>query len=102
MKSIFIIFLLIGGHSDDSFITFEEILKYGKDNEVDFILLGGDLFHDTKPTQTTLLKCVELLRKYCLGTRLVIYIISYNNEELKMYYKMLYMYHVTENATWSF
>ncbi|KAL6445377.1 hypothetical protein ACFW04_002289 [Cataglyphis niger] len=58
-----------GGHSDDSFITFEEILKYGKDNEVDFILLGGDLFHDTKPTQTTLLKCVELLRKYCLGTR---------------------------------
>lgn len=62
-----------GGHSDDSFITFEEILKYGKDNEVDFILLGGDLFHETKPTQTTLLKCVELLRKYCLGTRLVIF-----------------------------
>lgn len=58
-----------GGHSDDSFIAFEEILKYGKDNEVDFILLGGDLFHDTKPTQTALLKCVELLRKYCLGTR---------------------------------
>ncbi|XP_012221953.1 double-strand break repair protein MRE11 [Linepithema humile] len=58
-----------GGNSDDSFITFEEILKYGKDNEVDFILLGGDLFHDTKPSQTTLLKCVELLRKYCLGTR---------------------------------
>lgn len=58
-----------GGHSDDSFITFEEILKYGRDNEVDFILLGGDLFHDTKPSQTTLLKCVELLRKYCLGTR---------------------------------
>lgn len=58
-----------GGQSDESFVTFEEILKYGKEKEVDFILLGGDLFHDTKPSQTALLKCVELLRKYCLGTR---------------------------------
>lgn len=58
-----------GGQSDESFVTFEEILKYGRDNEVDFILLGGDLFHDTKPSQVTLLKCVELLRKYCLGSR---------------------------------
>jgi len=60
-----------GGHSDDSFVTFEEILKYGKDNEVDLILLGGDLFHDTKPSQIALLKSIELLRKYCLGTRSV-------------------------------
>ncbi|EFN86093.1 Double-strand break repair protein MRE11 [Harpegnathos saltator] len=58
-----------GRYSDDSFITFEEILKHAKDNEVDCILLGGDLFHDTKPSQAALLKCVELLRKYCLGTR---------------------------------
>jgi len=65
------LFPLEGGHSDDSFVTFEEILKYGKDNEVDLILLGGDLFHDTKPSQIALLKCIELLRKYCLGTRSV-------------------------------
>ncbi|XP_015600381.1 double-strand break repair protein MRE11 isoform X2 [Cephus cinctus] len=53
----------------DSIKTFEEILKHAKDNNVDFILLGGDLFHDTKPSQGTLLKAVELLRKYCLGSR---------------------------------
>ncbi|KAG5319523.1 MRE11 protein, partial [Acromyrmex heyeri] len=58
-----------GGQSDESFVTFEEILKYGKDNEVDMVLLGGDLFHETKPSQTALLKCVELLRKYCLGPK---------------------------------
>ncbi|KYM84030.1 Double-strand break repair protein MRE11 [Atta colombica] len=58
-----------GGQSDESFVTFEEILKYGKDNEVDMVLLGGDLFHETKPSQTALLKCIELLRKYCLGTK---------------------------------
>lgn len=54
---------------EDSFTTFEEILKYGKQHCVDFILLGGDLFHDNKPTQSTVMKCIDLLRKYCLGTR---------------------------------
>ena len=58
-----------GQEIDDSFITFEEILQYGKEHEVDFVLLGGDLFHDTKPSQTAILKCMELLRKYCLGPR---------------------------------
>ena len=33
----------------DSLNTFEEILKIGKQNEVDFILLGGDLFHENRP-----------------------------------------------------
>lgn len=69
MLRLTLLLLSIGGQSDDSFVTFEEILKYGRDNEVDLILLGGDLFHDAKPTQVTLLKCVELLRKYCLGTK---------------------------------
>ena len=58
-----------GSESDDSFVAFEEILQHARNNEVDFILLGGDLFHDTKPSQTVLLKCTELLRKYCLGPR---------------------------------
>ncbi|XP_046627538.1 double-strand break repair protein MRE11 isoform X1 [Neodiprion virginianus] len=54
---------------EDSFTTFEEILKYGKLHSVDFILLGGDLFHDNKPSQATVMKCMNLLRKYCLGTK---------------------------------
>lgn len=50
-------------------MAFEEILQHARENEVDFILLGGDLFHDTKPSQNVLLKCMELLRNYCLGPR---------------------------------
>ena len=33
---------------DDSFTTFEEILKLAKREEVDMVLLGGDLFHEVR------------------------------------------------------
>lgn len=35
---------------NDSFEAFEEVLKVAKDEKVDFILLGGDLFHETNPS----------------------------------------------------
>ncbi|KNE57270.1 DNA repair protein (mre11) [Allomyces macrogynus ATCC 38327] len=79
---------------DDSIRAFEEILKIAhkknacnlrffcdrrrglkcwlltKDpNQVDMILLGGDLFHDNKPSRKTLHSTMELLRAYCLGDR---------------------------------
>jgi double-strand break repair protein MRE11 len=45
----------------------EEILSIAKEKEADFVLLGGDLFHDNKPSRDTLHRTIELLRKYCLG-----------------------------------
>ncbi|KAL1116443.1 hypothetical protein AAG570_004917, partial [Ranatra chinensis] len=54
---------------DDSFNTFEEILQLAQDKDVDFILLGGDLFHDSKPSPLCLHKCITLLRKYCMGDK---------------------------------
>ncbi|KAH9513002.1 meiotic recombination [Bulinus truncatus] len=53
----------------DSLNTFEEILQIARDSEVDFILLGGDLFHDNKPSRSTLHGCLALLRKYCMGDK---------------------------------
>jgi double-strand break repair protein MRE11 len=41
---------------DDSFNTFEEILQLANSREVDFILLGGDLFHDPTPSPNSLNK----------------------------------------------
>lgn len=35
--------------------------------QVDFILLGGDLFHENKPSRRCLNTCITLLRKYCMG-----------------------------------
>ena len=39
---------------DDSFVSFEEILKVSKQENVDFLLLGGDLFHHHNPTKKTM------------------------------------------------
>lgn len=52
---------------NDSFITFEEILKYARSTKADMILLGGDLFHENKPSRKAEKRCIDLLRKYCLG-----------------------------------
>ncbi|XP_029458214.1 double-strand break repair protein MRE11 isoform X2 [Rhinatrema bivittatum] len=54
---------------NDTFVTFAEILQLAQDHEVDFMLLGGDLFHENKPSRRTLHTCFELLRKHCMGDR---------------------------------
>uniref|UniRef100_A0A1I8PL13 Double-strand break repair protein n=1 Tax=Stomoxys calcitrans TaxID=35570 RepID=A0A1I8PL13_STOCA len=54
---------------EDSFIAFEEMLELAVREDVDFILLGGDLFHDAVPTQNALHKCMKLLRMYTFGDR---------------------------------
>ncbi|XP_054738689.1 double-strand break repair protein MRE11 [Anastrepha obliqua] len=54
---------------EDSFIAFEEILEMAVQEDVDFILLGGDLFHDAVPSQNTLHNCMKLLRRYTFGDK---------------------------------
>ncbi|KAK6779428.1 hypothetical protein RDI58_021612 [Solanum bulbocastanum] len=39
----------------------------GRYFKVDFVLLGGDLFHENKPSRATLVKAIEILRRYCLN-----------------------------------
>eukprot|EP00906_Rhabdomonas_costata_P015633 RCo022458 len=53
----------------DSFVTFEEVLQVAIEKDIDFVLLGGDVFHENKPSQFTLHKTMELLREYCMGDR---------------------------------
>ncbi|XP_054453521.1 double-strand break repair protein MRE11 [Anoplopoma fimbria] len=52
---------------NDSYNTLEEILKCAKTNQVDFILLGGDLFHENKPSRRCLHSSITMLRQYCMG-----------------------------------
>ncbi|KAH9513004.1 meiotic recombination [Bulinus truncatus] len=54
---------------NDSLNTFEEILQVAREKNVDFILHGGDLFHDNKPSRSTLHGCLALLREYCMGDK---------------------------------
>ncbi|SPO32810.1 related to MRE11 - DNA repair and meiotic recombination protein [Ustilago trichophora] len=53
----------------DSIRTFEEILQLAVEHDVDFILLGGDLFHENKPSRATLHQTMALLRQYTLGDK---------------------------------
>lgn len=53
----------------DSLVTFEEILEKAQEHNVDFVLMGGDLFHENKPSCHIIHQCLTLLRKYCMGNR---------------------------------
>ena len=41
----------------------------GTQERVDLILLGGDPFHENKPSRPTLHRCMSLILKYCFGKR---------------------------------
>ncbi|KAF1866955.1 hypothetical protein Lal_00018341 [Lupinus albus] len=53
----------------DSFQAFDEICSIAVDKHVDFMLLAGDLFHENKPSRSTLVKVIEILRRHCLNDR---------------------------------
>ncbi|KAH7468921.1 Double-strand break repair protein MRE11 [Phytophthora ramorum] len=52
---------------NDSFRSFREILQLAQRERVDFLLLGGDLFHENKPSRRTLYETMRLLRTHCMG-----------------------------------
>ncbi|KAF6803557.1 DNA repair protein [Colletotrichum musicola] len=54
---------------DDSWRTFDEILNLAKTQDVDMVLLGGDLFHDNKPSRKSMYQVMRSLRKNCLGMK---------------------------------
>lgn len=40
-----------------------------REEDVDLVLITGNLFHDNKPSRKAMLHAVETLRNYCLGDR---------------------------------
>ncbi|AYU80079.1 putative endo/exonuclease Mre11 [Leishmania infantum JPCM5] len=57
---------------DDSFTTFEEVLRAARtEHDVDAMLLGGDLFHENKPSLGCLVRACSLFRKYVFGNKAV-------------------------------
>ncbi|CAI5729940.1 unnamed protein product [Peronospora destructor] len=56
---------------NDSFRSFREILQLAQRESVDLLLLGGDLFHENKPSRRTLYETMRLLRTYCMGDNAV-------------------------------
>ncbi|KAM7199720.1 double-strand break repair protein mus-23 [Naviculisporaceae sp. PSN 640] len=54
---------------DDSWRTFDEIMQIAKKQDVDMVLLGGDLFHENKPSRKAMYQVMRSLRKNCLGMK---------------------------------
>uniref|UniRef100_A0A915C1I4 Double-strand break repair protein n=1 Tax=Parascaris univalens TaxID=6257 RepID=A0A915C1I4_PARUN len=53
----------------DSVRSLEEVLQIAVKQEVDFVLLGGDLYHENNPSREMQHRVVRLLRRYCLNER---------------------------------
>ncbi|GAA6060679.1 hypothetical protein JCM10212_005061 [Sporobolomyces blumeae] len=53
----------------DSINTFKEILDLAVANDVDMLLLAGDLFHENRPSRTSLYQTISALREKCMGDR---------------------------------
>lgn len=58
-----------GVRGNDTFKTLEEILCLAQHHKVDFILQGGDLFHENRPSIRCLNEVLRLFRTYCLNDR---------------------------------
>ncbi|KAI1428789.1 double-strand break repair protein mus-23 [Xylaria sp. FL1777] len=54
---------------DDSWKTFDEIMNLARKEDVDMVLLAGDLFHDNKPSRLSMYHVMRSLRKNCLGMK---------------------------------
>lgn len=54
---------------DDSFQSFEEVLKISRQENVDFLLLGGDLFHHHNPSKKTIIRTSNILQKHVYGQK---------------------------------
>ncbi|KAF2495928.1 DNA repair exonuclease [Lophium mytilinum] len=54
---------------DDSWKSFHEVMCLAKEQDVDMVLLAGDLFHDNKPSRKSMYQVMRSLRMNCFGEK---------------------------------
>ncbi|CCG25174.1 Mre11 DNA double-strand break repair factor [Candida orthopsilosis Co 90-125] len=54
---------------NDGWKTFDEITQIAKDQDVDMLVQGGDLFHINKPTKKSMYYVMKSLRSNCMGSK---------------------------------
>ncbi|EJW04387.1 DNA repair protein (mre11) [Edhazardia aedis USNM 41457] len=73
---------------NDSFQTFEETLSLAFSLNADFVLQGGDLFHENTPSKDTLSKTFKILGRYCIGDRPIEFqtnhVLNFDNENINI------------------
>jgi len=54
---------------DDSWQSFDEVMRIAKERDVDMVLLAGDLFHENKPSRKSMYQVMRSLRMNCYGEK---------------------------------
>ncbi|KAH8601434.1 Metallo-dependent phosphatase-like protein [Bisporella sp. PMI_857] len=54
---------------DDSWRSFDEVLRLARSEDVDMVLLAGDLFHENQPSRKAMYQVMKSLRENCLGDK---------------------------------
>ena len=52
---------------EDWFNTFDEALEYANKLKLDFVLLGGDLFHEHRPSTNSYFKASKIFNEHVFG-----------------------------------
>lgn len=58
-----------GVRHNDSWRSFDEVMTLAKENDVDMVLLAGDLFHENKPSRKSMYQVMQSLRANALGDK---------------------------------
>jgi double-strand break repair protein MRE11 len=59
----------------------KQVLAKAVELDVDLVLLGGDLFHENKPSRTTIVKAISSLKRHCFHSRDISFRILSNQAE---------------------
>ena len=54
---------------DDSWKSFHEVMCLAKEQDVDMVLLAGDLFHENKPSRKSMYQVMRSIRMNCMGDK---------------------------------
>ncbi|KAI9773225.1 MAG: meiotic recombination [Candelina submexicana] len=54
---------------DDSWKSFHEVMCLAREQDVDMVLLAGDLFHDNQPSRKSMYQVMRSLRMNCYGEK---------------------------------
>ena len=54
---------------DDSWKSFHEVMCLAREQDVDMVLLAGDLFHENKPSRKSMYHVMRSLRMNCYGEK---------------------------------
>lgn len=52
---------------EDSFEGFKEVIETANKHQVDFLLLGGDLFDEVNPSKECFFRCLNILKSNVFG-----------------------------------